>query len=229
MKIFTENKIIIAGYIGLLAAILVGLGEFLLHFPGQEDNGQYTYSFLLGISKQRLLTGHFIAVCAAPFYLVGFWHIYKMLEPAGGKLPAFTGLIGSYGLILGAVWLGSRGMIAAIVQMQANMLGVTDLLNSLINDYNIYSESLLKIVRATVLLMSASYMYLVFKGNTYYPKWMFLLSPFVLLLIIFATYFLMPSVGKYVIPNAMNVAYIIFFSASIIVAVKHKRRGKLTS
>jgi hypothetical protein len=45
-------------------------------------------------------------------------------------------------------------------------------------------------------------------------------TPIVLLAAIFASYFLVPSVGVYLLPAAMNVAHVIFFGLSTWVALR---------
>ena len=163
--------------------------------------------------------GHFIAVSSIPLYLVGFWHIYKMLEPAGGFLPAVVCLIGVYGIIMGSIWIGSRALIASIVQLQANGDGATEAATStLITHYKFYNESLLQVIRVTTMLMSLGFIYLVNGGQTHYPRWMLVLNPFFLLLAVFLTYKIVPAIGKYILPMAMNVSYGIFFIISLIIA-----------
>jgi hypothetical protein len=89
MKETPDHRIvIITGIIGILAAILVGTGEFLLHYSPDADyadDGNYVY--LLQVSEWRITTGHFLGVIGAPFYLIGFWHIYLGLKPFGKIIP----------------------------------------------------------------------------------------------------------------------------------------------
>lgn len=206
-----ENPLLLSGLIGLLAALLVGGGEFLLHYSSDGYNNRLPYHFMKSLSRRRLIVGHFLAVLAAPLYLVGYWHIYKMLAPAGGVLPTLTVLVGGYGFIIGAVWIGSRALIASIIQ-------TPKAIPSLIADYQLYSESLLQIIRITTVVMSLGFIYLVWQGTTFYPPWMAIFNPLFLLILAFLSYAWAPSVGKYVIPIAMNVAYAIFFMLSLIIA-----------
>ena len=152
--------------------------------------------------------------------LAGLWHIYKMLQPAGGFLPAIVALVSVYGITMGGIWIGSRALIAAIVQLQAKGDGATGAaLSTLVADYKFYSESLLQVIRVTTMLMSLGFIYLVYDGHTHYPRWMLLLNPFFLLLAVFLTYKVVPIVGRYILPMAMNVSYGIFFIVSLIIAL----------
>ena len=211
-----KRYIVLSGYIGLLAAILVGTGEFMLHFDpsGHFEGG---YDFMKGISSQRSTVGHFFGVLAAPLYIIGYWHIMKMLEPASKLLSKIAFAIMSYGIIIGAVWLGSRASISAIVN-----LDTLEQAKVLISLYEIRYETLLQITRISLLLFAIIFIWLVLTGKTYYPKWMAIFNPLVLLLFSFALWIIVPSIGIYFMPIALNVAFAILFLISIQISKKIK-------
>jgi hypothetical protein len=145
-----------------------------------------------------------------PFYFMGCWHIYQMLRPANNRLAFIAFLIAGFGFMMGAVWLGSRASIASL-QHYPELMAQTNLVSL----YETRYETLLQVVRSTTLILSAIYVYLVLKGETRYPKWMAALNPFVLILAIFLVYAMAPAIGKYLMPIALNVAFAIFFSCSL--------------
>lgn len=212
-----KKQIILSGYIGLFASIFVGLGEFLLHF---DVLGRFTsgFDFMIGIGSLRTTIGHFIGVLSAPLYIIGFWHLMKMLEPANEKLSKIAFAIMSYGILIGAVWIGSRAGISAI----ANDTTIIDK-SSLIALYELRYENLLQVTRIAALLFSGIFVWLVIRGKTHYPKWIAVLNPLVLILVSFAVWAIMPSVGVYLMPIALNVAFAILFSVSIYFSYKIKK------
>jgi len=213
-----ENKqnILIAGYIGLLAAILVGIGEFSLHFDilGRFE-GQY--EFMKGIEAGRSTFGHFIGVLAAPFYIVGFWHIMKMLEPANKIASRVAFGVMSYGIIMGAIWIASRASISALVNDNNLIDG-----SNLIALYELRYETLLQITRVSALVFSAIFVWLTLSGRSHYPKWMAIFNPLVLILASFAIFVIAPPIGVYLMPIALNVAFAIVFAISIYFSHKLK-------
>ena len=56
----------VSGLAGLAAAILVGIGEFLLHFDPQAGFSEVHYDFMLAASDERQTLGHFFGVLGAP-------------------------------------------------------------------------------------------------------------------------------------------------------------------
>ena len=204
-----NRSLVITGYIGLFAAVMVGIGEFLLHF---DTLGRFEgkYLFMMGIDSTRTTIGHFIGVLSAPLYIVGFWHLMKMLEPANEKIAKVAFAIMSYGIVIGAIWIGSRANISAIVN--------TDLtINQefLISLYELRYENLLQVTRISVLAFSGLFVWLVLTGRTLYPNWMAIFNPLLLILASFVFWIIMPSIGIYLMPIALNVAFAILFVLSI--------------
>ncbi|MGI9292756.1 MAG: DUF6796 family protein, partial [Pseudomonadales bacterium] len=186
-----SSTILLTGIIGLLAAVLTGAGEFILHFDSLARFST-DYEFFTGISDQRSTIGHFIGVIGAPLYLVGCWHIQLMLSPANNRWSMIAFCIAAYGFAVGAIWMGSRASISALVNVP-----VTDDIGHLIALYEFRYETLLQIIRVSVLMLSAVYICLTLSGRSHYPKWMAALNPILLLLASFIVYAIAPSFGKY--------------------------------
>lgn len=206
-----NSQIIVAGFIGLLAAILVGTGEFLLHFDslGRFDEAG-GYDFMKGISAHASSTGHFVAVLGAPLYLVGFWHLMKMLEPANKMASRIAFVIMSYGIMVGSVWIGSRASISAIVNLET----LSDL-SHLVSLYEFRYENILQITRLAVLLFSIIFIWLCLSGRSYYPRWFAVFNPILILLSCFAIWLIKPAIGIYLMPIALNVSFGLLFLVSI--------------
>jgi len=216
----SQRQIIIAGWIGLVAAISVGLGEFLLHFDKLGRFGEGGgYEFMRGISGDRTSIGHFFAVLGAPLYIVGFWHLMKMLEPANKIVARIAFFLMSYGIIVGAVWIGSRAGISAIINIETvNIETLHDLL-PFISLYEFRYENLLQVTRLAVVIFSIIFIALTLSGRSYYPKWMVIFNPILLLLSNFVIWFFIPSIGIYLMPIALNVAFGLLFLISIVLSI----------
>ena len=133
-----------------------------------------------------------------------------MLKPANPTWSLIAFITAAYGFVIGAVWIGSRANISALLNSpeSAELLVLTGL-------YDLRYETLLWVTRITVLLLSAIFIWLTLTGRSNYPKWMALLNPILLLVASFVVFVVAPDVGKYLMPIALNVAFFIFFLASI--------------
>lgn len=207
--------LIVTGVAGLLASILVGIGEYLLHYDPLARFSEGGFNFMQGIAEQRTTIGHFVGVFGATLYSVGMYHIYLMLRPAHDRAAYLAFLIAAFGCIVGAVWIGSRASISALVQITE-----TAEIAHLVELYDLRYETLLNVTRVTTLILSGIFIWLSLTGRSNYPRWMAIFSPFLLILMSFLIYLIAPQIGKHLMPIALNVAFFIFFSLSLF----HARR-----
>lgn len=206
-----KKIIIVTGIIGLLASVLVGIGEYLLHYDPLARFSEGGFNFMQGIGEQRTTIGHFFGVFGATLYTVGMYHIYLMLRPANQRAAFSAFLIGAFGCIVGGVWIGSRASVSALMQIPP-----TPEIIHLIELYDLRYETLLNVTRMTTLIVSGIFIWLSLTGRSNFPRWMAIFSPFVLILMSFLIYVIAPQIGKHLMPIALNVAFFIFFSLSLI-------------
>ena len=211
------NAFVLTGIIGLLASIIVGTGEYLLHYDPLARFADGGFGFMQGISAERTTLGHFLGVFGALFYPVGCYHLYLMLKPASKRLAFSAFIIGSMGFMVGVVWIGSRASISALMQLPPSPE-----IDDLVRLYDLRYETLLQVVRITTLIVSVIFIILILKGKTHYPKWMALFNPILLIVASFVVYLIAPELGKHIMPIALNVAFFIVFSLSLLVVLRDK-------
>jgi len=204
------NKLYITGLLGLLAAIFVGTGEYLLHYDPQARFAEGGFGFMQGISEHRTTMGHFFGVFGATLYPIGCYHIYLMLRSANERVALATFFIGAFGFIVGVVWIGSRASVSALMQIPE-----TPEITHLIALYEFRYETLLSVTRITTLVLSVLFIWLALTGRSSYPRWMAIFNPFVLIIMSFVIYLFAPQLGKHLMPIALNVAFFIFFTLSL--------------
>ena len=204
---FLRETLLLTGLMGFAAAILVGTGEFLLHFDRQN---RYTDApkYMASISRPRVNVGHFLSSLSVPLYIGGALHLFLMTQGASFFWAAVMGAVLVYTYIVAAIWIGSRATLHAIVsgggETEAAMLAM----------YKQRYESLLNVARAGVLVVAAILAWLIVEGPTPYPWWMAVANPAVLIAASFALWWAVPAIGKFLMPIALNVAFAIFYGLS---------------
>lgn len=208
----TVNWIRLCGWAGLLASILVGAGEFLLHFtPDGGIQDVHTYLFFNEVSEARLSLGHYIAVLSAPLYVLGYYFLSKQLEPAGPKQSKVVFVVGAYSFMIGAVWIGQRYFIGETVHAIAAGADIGSLLTS----FSEHNEPLVNVLRVAMVIVSILWIKLILSGRTAFPKWLAIFSPIVLLASFAGLYFAKTTVGLYLFPIAMNATHFIVFGLAL--------------
>jgi len=201
------------GYLGLIASILVGLGEYFLHYSPNILDAAADYEFFKFVSLNNLTTGHFLAVIGLPFYFAGYIHIYRMLKSGNEFLARIVLAIGFIAFAVGGIWIGSRASIGNIVHLK-DTLDATNYQN-LLAHYDSHMEVLVKALRIVIATLSIVFTIAILKGGTYYKKWMAIFSPIVILILLVIIGKLLPSIGKHMLPILMNVTHFILFGLSL--------------
>ena len=205
-----RSAVIAAGAVGTLGALLVCIGEFAMQFSPAGGYESPDYRYFLDVSPARLRFGHFLGVLMVPLYIVGYWHVSRMLEPASAWLRRGVLLLAGYTFAVANVWLGQRIYLAQTVQARAEAGPELELPRA----------APAEVGAVLVLVLSLAIVVPVWSGRTRYPRWMAAFTPIMLLAAIFASYFLVPRVGVYLLPAAMNVAHVIFFGLSTWVVLR---------
>lgn len=208
-----RRLLLLTGALGALGALLVGSGEFMMQFSPVGGYEAADYGYFAQVPMWRLSAGHFLGALAAPLYLAGYVHVYLAMRPAPAWLRNTVLLLGIYGFVIGAVWLGSRVYLGLIVQAQAGGLDAA----ALLAQAAAHNEPLIAVVRVAIGLASLLFVGAVLGRRTLYPRWMAVFSPLALLAAVFASYALFPAIGIYLLPTAMNVAHFTFFVLSLLV------------
>ena len=208
-------------FAGILAATLVGTGEFFLHYSPNILNIEGSFDFLAAVPEWNLMIGHLFVLAGIPLYFIGYYHLYLMLKPAGENISKLFYAIWCIGFGCGAIWIASRGFIGQIIHMKDLMN--PEVFQAIEDHYFFYYENLLSVLRYLIFVVSGLWIYIIATGKSHYPKYMMIFSPIVLLLLMFTT-IAVPAIGKYIVPIALNPAHFVLFSLSLY----HMYRQKLS-
>lgn len=209
-----QKIMMLFGYLGLLASIGVGIGEFLVHYSGMGYGSDFEFGYLVNVSENRMVVGHFLMIVFIPLYIFGYMHLYLAFRPSGITLAAALFTLGLFAFVIGGIWVGSRAFLGHMVHAHASgALGLP--WEEFSATYILLIENLVNILRFLVLAISVIFVIQILRGNTLYPKWMAFFNPILLLLIVFMLFFFLPAIGNYLIPTAMNIAHFVLFSASL--------------
>ncbi|MGJ8549539.1 DUF6796 family protein [Winogradskyella wichelsiae] len=203
----------ILGYLGLFASILVGLGEYFLHYSPSILEHSEAYAFFKEVPLDNLTIGHFLAVIGIPFYFAGYIHIYRMLKPGNKTLAQLVLAIGFVAFTVGGVWIGSRASIGYIVHLKDAMNPAV--YQDLLTHYTNHMEVLVQALRIIIATLSVVFAVAILKGGTYYKKWMAIFNPIVILILLVVIGQLIPAIGKHMLPILMNVTHFIVFALSL--------------
>lgn len=193
--------------LGLLACIVVGIGEYLLHFLPGGPEGEI--SMLEDVPLERASIGHFLVVFGAPLYIAGYFGLRKLFEPTSLVLSRFLLIGGVLSFTIGGVWVSSRYFAAEVLQRSAGTADFEFYLQSYEDHYQILVWAL----RFLIAYVSVCYIWLIMINKQGLPKWLAIFNPIFILIVVFSTLFWIKPLGVHIAPIAMNVTHFIFFGA----------------
>ncbi len=219
LKIFDSSIsywrcLIVTGWIGILASLIVGGGEFLVHYAGEALHDGVPYRFFESVPAGRLPLGHFLMVAGLPLYPIGYVHLFLALLPGSRRLATTVLVLGAASFMIGGVWAGSRGFLGTMV-LDLTRASEPAALALLLEQYDFLIERLVQVLRVLVLANSAVFVFTIVRRPTLYPRWMAWFNPIGLLVLVFLLFLYLPVVGNFLVPTAMNVAHFMMFNASL--------------
>lgn len=208
-----NTTIKILGYLGLIGSILVGAGEYLLHYSSSILGHAENYEFFSFVALNNMTLGHFFAVVGLPFYFAGYIHIYMMLKSGNETLARMVLGIGFIAFAVGGIWIGSRSSIGNIVHLKESIN--PEVYQNLLAHYTNHMEVLVQALRVVIALLSVVFIVAILKGDTNYKKWMAIFSPIVILIAIALVGLAIPAIGQHTLPILMNITHFILFGLSL--------------
>jgi len=190
---------------GIIGAIIVGIGEYMLHFIPGGPEGEI--SMLFSVPLERAAIGHFIAVAGIPLYFIGYFGLMQFFSKTNESLSIALLAGGVISFTIGGIWVASRYFAAEVFQHSA---GTPDF-DFYLASYEDHVQVLVWVLRISIALVSVLYIILVLTNKNGMPKWLAIFNPIVLLGIIISTVFWIKPIGIHIAPIAMNATHFIFF------------------
>ncbi len=215
----THKTVEVLLFLGLLASIIVGFGEYFLHFLPEGPGGEI--EMLFKVPLERASKGHFLVIIGAPLYFAGYYGLMLFFQSTHKSLAYLLLILGVLSFFVGGIWVASRYFAAEVFQRSAN----TDDFQFYLNSYLEHYQILVWALRVFVAGISIVYITLVLKNKIGMPKWLALFNPIVLLIIIISSLAWFKSLGVHITPIAMNVTHFIFFGIVLLQLKKNQHQS----
>jgi len=191
--------------LGLLASVIVGVGEYLLHFLPTGPGGEV--SMLNEVPLARASKGHFLVVFGAPLYFAGYYGLKNFFQKTSPRLANLLFILGLLAFSIGGVWVSSRYFGAEVLQRS---YGTADY-DFYLKSYEGHYQILVWALRIIVAAISITFITLILKNKQGLPKWLALFNPILILIVVISSLVWFNALGVHIAPIAMNVTHFIFF------------------
>ena len=215
-----ERKRRLAGIAGLSGALLFFAGDMLFygHFGSGANFRQGMLDTVRRASEARLYAGGLVGPVAACLCILGFWHVYRNVNPPHGffarlMLVCFAVLM-IFGSAVHALWT-AKGLA---IQNCFGDDGVG--CRALVSSVNSYWSLAYNLGAIPGYLGAILLVFLVLFGKTRYPKWTLFANPAFLILISPLAERISAPFGAIFVGGSANLAIAFFFLVSILTTWK---------
>jgi hypothetical protein len=184
---------------------------------------------MLTISHERLALGGMLGVLlGGPLQIAGYLALYRLTRLRGGYQPMI--MAGGFIYMVVMAVAAHTAYIYTGIALRTDMItGDAVAVEFISNQQNILRMILMVFNGSPLLLSSVLYMMIISRGPTTIPKWMLIVNPFMLNLVIAGIALVMPApVGGYMALPSFNLAQLVFFT-TLFVHVSRLRPGIWTN
>ena len=221
-----EQKLLrLTGLIGMLATLMGFTADWLLYggFYGGAEFSSISRQIMGNISNTRLMVGGLLGPVEAPFYIVGFGHIYLALRSGGKTLAAVTFGCLSWSVIVGAGAFHSAFVFKGLLLRVQKAIADPQIswFQSLLSDASLYIYLLYQVMFFLGLAATFTFVWLILFRKTLYPKWMVLFVPTLWVLVLPQIAKNIPApIGGMLLGGSLNLSFLLYFAVSTILLWK---------
>ena len=186
------------------AALLSSVADLLLLYHPEGGFLDPIPTFYGDISSSRMIWGHFLGIFFIPLELMGFLLVYKGLKPAGARKAKALAALAIYSTFPGVAYHGTCAMMGHMIQNGGQA--------ELVSSFRILADPLAVAFILGFLILSIIISVVVGRGKSLFPRWVAFFNPVSIYLVFFACWFLVPVIGRFLLPAGFNLAMFIFLT-----------------
>lgn len=218
-KQIKSNKILILGLIGIFATIITAISDvFLLGRPTDaREFFMLNTKIMVYLETWRISLGTIMGIISLPFQALGLVLLYDGIREANKYVRYLIVILIGHGLTMGIAFHTSYAFIGNALKLQNSIGADNTYYVELINKFNFYWNFIIAFIAIEVLISSIFYIISVLNKKTIYPKWMAMLNPIGVLILVYLFLIVLPKpFGGYIAPAYFHIGIMFFYTILII-------------
>lgn len=178
------------------------------------------------VSFERLLWGNTLGLVTLSLELCGLWLLHQVLRRSDERLSWIVLLTLGFAVIAAIAFHVASAFLGTGYQVNQQL--DSDVTREMVHQFETYRATLFRFTQTAVGLGAAFFAAHVLLRPTPFPKWMAIVNPLILIVLVRFVAALIPApLGGYIAPGYFNVAMLLFFVANFIV-IWRSRSGPVT-
>lgn len=207
-----DNKKYLYRFMGIssvIAALIISFADFILEF--NKEYGISTNSIIetgwINMPYWRFSTSIYLCAFLIPFYILGFWLLYKVLSKTNQKVALVLFILFSYGVIMGSPLIHGLMAMNGIIYKFGIANGFDfELMKVLIEEEitkTILPVFIIHYIVTWIIAPSILFVHII-RAKTELKRWTAFLNPLIFLIVGIIGLKLIPSLFIYLTPGAIN-------------------------
>jgi hypothetical protein len=168
------------------------------------------------VSFERLLWGNTLGLVTLSLELYGLWLLHQVLRRSDERLSWIVLLTLGFSVIAGIAFHVVSAFLGTGYQVHQQL--DSEVTRQMVHQFETYRATLFRFAQIAVGLGAVSFAAHVLLRSTPFPKWIAIVNPLILIVLVRFVAALIPApFGGYIAPGYFNVAMLLFFVANFIV------------
>jgi len=215
----TSKRLLWMGFFSSLAALGGVVADLILQYDPQ-GNYSLTTPAPLSIAVWRVFVGSFLGVLCIPLAITGYWVVCTVLKETAPRLFGALFWVMAYSIVIGTVFHSTFLAVILVEQAAHAVTGAAQVsLLHLQTKLFAFSVPLAAFFEISYLVMWSIVVATVLRTATRYPRWIVLVVPALLSLVIVGVEqsHVVPVLGNILYPTVLSLPHLVFFLLSTLV------------
>ncbi len=170
----------------------------------------------------HLVLGHYLAIFGIPVGAFGLWFVYQAFKPAAKGLSLSFLCLGFLTYFGGVVYHSTFGFVGTLLrEKESASVEIQEMVSNMITQFKDFTVPLAMILITGILFTSILIVYAIAFRHTIFPRWMWVVNPFLLQLLFTLLTFVVPlELQVFLTISAYNLSLLIFYLVSTLVVWK---------
>lgn len=206
-----EDKLLLNRIMGIsatFAALMISIADFMLEFSHEYGiSSEIIEPIWEFIPEWRFSYSIYICAFLIPFYILGFWLLYKVLEKSNKKFATIIFILFSYGVIMGSPLIHTVMSINPIIYKFGILKEIDiNIINEMIENKITSIIFPVFLVHYLITWIIAPILLFIFiiRGKSIFNRWVAFFNPFIFLIVGMIGLFILPKVFIYLTPGSIN-------------------------
>lgn len=198
----------VMGISATFAALMISIADFMLEFSHEYGvSSEIIEPIWEFMPEWRFSYSIYICAFLIPFYILGFWLLYKVLKKSNKKFAMLIFVLFSYGVIMGSPLIHTVMSMNPIIYKFGIARGIDiNIINELIANKMtsvIFPVFLIHYLTTWIIAPILLFVFII-RGKSIFSRWVAFINPLIFLIVGMVGLFIFPKIFIYLTPGSIN-------------------------